>query len=927
MAQLCAALDTAAMGHGSMVLLTGPPGIGKSRLVGDVVAEAETKGLSTALGRATLTSAATPFGPITQALLQLLRGRPLPADDDFRPWRAALAPIVPALASDPDRSGEAATAQAATAQPEAVQTEVQAEAVVQLLGRLTREAGALLALEDLHWADPDTLRLLEYMADAVGAQPVVWMLTSRDAPESAAVPLAGRIRERRSVIHLPVRALESAEVAEMVLACRPGAPEELVARIQQSADGVPLFVEEIVASPGVPESFGAAVLARLAELDSAHRRVLEAAAVLGRQVAWELLPAVTGLPQEQVWQALEAGVACTLLVRDQDVLRFRHALTREAVVAGIRPPDRRALARTALQVLEQAGPEPDPGRQGLAAELALQAGDTLRAGRLLAESGLAAFAAGALSTAVEALRRAAALLDGEAGSGGEREVARVRLALVRALTAAGHVDDALAEGERLVAALRMAGAEDPAVQVELAEAAAAAARWPLAERYLAAAGLPSLGGSPGAAPDVNLRACMLAAEVAFATDRAEDARTLLAGPLSGEHADPEVRCRAFELLGRIERLTDLGAARDAFEQALATAQAANLPVRTLQALHELGTIELFDHGGSRRLSQAREIAQRLGAMGTQAVLDLQLIAAFLGRFAPGDAERHARAALAVSERLGLHAVTAKALCGLAEACAQRLQRTEMERYLALAAAADPDDPFNAAFAWGQCRGMLALFEDDWSAALTCFGRGIALLGSVAHPEPVEFRALWPLLLAHFADPRAADELRQANGSGLTLAFANRGLLEYARAILAGRAGRRDDAAGCALRADAYLARFPVWDSLARLCAADAAAMDRWGHPDRWLSDAAETFTAHALGPLAERCRRQLPHASADFAGVTPREADVLHLLSQGLANKEIGARLHLSPRTVEKHVESLLRKTGSRSRTQLATYAARRETT
>jgi DNA-binding CsgD family transcriptional regulator/tetratricopeptide (TPR) repeat protein len=587
-------------------------------------------------------------------------------------------------------------------------------------------------------------------------------------------------------------------------------------------------------------------------------------------------------------------------------------------VEGIRPPDRRILARAALQVVERAGPETGPGWQGLAAELALQAGDGLRAGRLLAESGLAAFAAGALPTAVESLRRAAALLDGEA------EVARVRLALVRALTAAGQVDDALAEGERLVAALRMDGAEQlAAAHVELAEAAAAAARWQLAERHLAAAGLPSPGDTQG----VNLRACLLAAEIAFATDRTEDARALLAGPLGGEHADPEVRCRAFELLGRIERLTDLGAARDAFEQALATAQAANLPVRILQALHELGTIELFDHGGTRRLSQAREIAQRLGAMGTQAVLDLQLTAAFLGRFDPGDAERHARAAMAVSERLGLQLVTAKALCGLGETCAQRLERAEMERYLALAAAADPGDPFIAAFAWGQCRGMLALFEDDWPAALSCFGRGIELLGGVANPEPVEFRAFWPLLLAHFTDPRAADELRRANGSGLTVAFTNRGLLGYAQAILAGRAVRRDLAAGCALRADAYLARFPVWAGLARLCAADAAAMDRWGHPGQWLSDAAATFTGHGLEPLAERCRRQLSQVSTGLTGVTRREADVLRLLSQGLANKEIGARLHLSPRTVEKHVESLLRKTGSRSRTQLATYAARRETT
>jgi DNA-binding CsgD family transcriptional regulator len=470
----------------------------------------------------------------------------------------------------------------------------------------------------------------------------------------------------------------------------------------------------------------------------------------------------------------------------------------------------------------------------------------------------------------------------------------------------------------------MEGAEQlAAAQVELAHAAAAAARWPLAERYLAAAGLPS----PGGAPQVDLRACVLAAEVAFATDRTEDARALLSGPLDGGDADPEVRCRAFELLGRIERLTDLGAARDAFEHALATAQAANLPVRSLQALHELGTIELFDHGGTRRLNQAREIAQRLGAMGTQAVLDLQLTAAYLGRFAPGEAERQARAALAVSEPLGLQAVTAKALCGLAEASAQRRQPAEMERFLAMAAAADPADPFTAAFGWGQCRGMLALFDDDWPAALSCFSRGIQLLGGVSHPEPVEFRALWPLLLAHFADPRAADEERRAHDSGLTVAFANRGLLGYAQAILTGREGRRDEAAGCALRADAYLARFPVWAGLARLCAAEAARMDRWGHPDRWLPDAAAMFTGHGLVPLAERCRRQLSLASGGLTGLTPREADVLHLLSQGLANKEIGARLHLSPRTIEKHVESLLRKTGSRSRTQLATYTARRGTT
>ena len=60
------------------------------------------------------------------------------------------------------------------------------------------------------------------------------------------------------------------------------------------------------------------------------------------------------------------------------------------------------------------------------------------------------------------------------------------------------------------------------------------------------------------------------------------------------------------------------------------------------------------------------------------------------------------------------------------------------------------------------------------------------------------------------------------------------------------------------------------------------------------------------------------------AGITAREADVLRLVADGLPNKEIAARLNLSPRTVEKHVESLLRKTGARSRTSLAAAHAPR---
>jgi DNA-binding CsgD family transcriptional regulator len=125
-------------------------------------------------------------------------------------------------------------------------------------------------------------------------------------------------------------------------------------------------------------------------------------------------------------------------------------------------------------------------------------------------------------------------------------------------------------------------------------------------------------------------------------------------------------------------------------------------------------------------------------------------------------------------------------------------------------------------------------------------------------------------------------------------------------------------------ADGELVHYPVWADLARLCAAEPALADGWGQPERWLEAGAGCFAAHGIEPLADRCRQLLAGSRPSRwirLGITTREADVLRLVAEGLANREIAARLHVSPRTVEKHVESLLRKTSARSRTQLVVVA------
>ncbi len=176
-----------------------------------------------------------------------------------------------------------------------------------------------------------------------------------------------------------------------------------------------------------------------------------------------------------------------------------------------------------------------------------------------------------------------------------------------------------------------------------------------------------------------------------------------------------------------------------------------------------------------------------------------------------------------------------------------------------------------------------------------------------------------------ADPHAADAIASARRTGITVNRANRGMLLYAEAVLAGRKPGSDQAAELADRGAAELAHFPVWSDLARMLAAGAALADGWGEPRRWLASAAQSFGRSGVEPLMQRCQAMLAEPAPKHLsslGVTPREIEVLDLVSDGLSNRDIAARLYLSHRTVEKHIESLLRKTGARSRTQLAALRA-----
>jgi DNA-binding CsgD family transcriptional regulator len=352
---------------------------------------------------------------------------------------------------------------------------------------------------------------------------------------------------------------------------------------------------------------------------------------------------------------------------------------------------------------------------------------------------------------------------------------------------------------------------------------------------------------------------------------------------------------------------------------------ANLPLWRLRALHELGTIELFEQAGTGRLGQALRTATDLGALSMAAVLDIQLAAAYLFRFDPEAGERHASSALAAAERLHLTQLHATALVFLAELAGLRRDGEAMERLNSLALAAAPGDKEMEGSVWGG-RGIAALLDGDETGARQALARAVECLAPLANSGPGIYLGLWPLLLAVHADPGAGDAIASARRTGMTVNRANRGMLLYAEAVLAGRRQPgRDLAAELADRGAAELANFPVWSDLARMLTARAALADGWGEPRRWLTSAARSFGESGLEPLAQRCHALIAEparSSLSSLGVTPRETEVLDLVTAGLPNKDIATRLHVSHRTVEKHVESLLRKTGARSRTQLATVRA-----
>ena len=954
LAALAARLDLAGQ-DGGLVVLTGEAGVGKSRLARELAEIATARGFAVLAGRAVQASSPVPLRPVVEALIGIARTTSMSDLPAVAEYRRALAAIVP----DWGVPGEPAAE---------ISPLILGEALLRLLASLGGK-GAVLVLEDLQFADPETLAIVEYLADNLAGERVLCLATLRDGEASDALNAIRSLHARRVATVLDVPRLAAGPVEQMAESWLEGEPpRRFLRRLVADSEGLPYAVEEILASAvasgelvrtdgtwrlnesvttGVPASITESVRRRLAELGPDAAAVIAAATVFGRQFDWTLLPAVAQVSEADVLSALRRASDAQLIepmTPRQSMFRFRHSLTRDAVMSGLLPPFLAESSSRAAAAIEAA----HPGLAGAwceqAAELNEMAGQRRRAAELLAESGRRALASGSLTSAAAALCRARKVLD-QADPHPLAELTGIDDVLVRVLMMMGDGERLIPVAQRLLRELDLTDAR-PAhkaeIRLRLARALSECDRADMAGRQIEAA-----RELASAAPDPSLAgwADAVAARCAIDAGQADRALTLARKALaSAETAMPSVcgadaACEALEVIGRRERLRNTAAASEAFERALRIATAHALPVRRIRALHELGTIEMLEQVQTPRLSEAKRLAMESGAVSTIAVLDLQLANARLLGTDQDSALRAARRSQEAARRLRLPRVEAMAVA--TQACAAAIAGHH-ERTSELAAQAElmaPRDPTVLMTTHGDALVISAIVLNDLPGALAASRAGIARGRGEPMTAPSMAWGYWALLETICGDD-GKSAVAEAAESGARTSFCNRGLLAYASAVLEGAAGRADEAAGLAEEGRRLFAQCaPRWNHLLHWLISPSAFAAGWGEPAAWLRDAASGLQDAGYPLAASACRCQLHRAGERVPrprkparnmpaalrslGLTGRELDVLLLIGLGCSNAEIGSRLSISAKTVETHVTSLIVKAGLSGRRELVAFAAR----
>jgi DNA-binding CsgD family transcriptional regulator/tetratricopeptide (TPR) repeat protein len=915
LAALSDARRALAHSRGTLVMLGGEAGIGKSRLVAQFLREVQGGRAGRVAVAESLPAGDEPLAPIRMILRALVDGADL---GPLRPLaRRAVEQLIPDVltaSAAPPGAGALGTAQLFAGAVDALRT-------------LTAKRAAIAVAEDVHWADRTTLDFLAYLADAISAMRLLVIATYRsdelEANEelAAASERALRARGARHVVLEPFAGAELTELLDGVLETAPAPERGVVEAIARRCEGNPLFAEELlkdaIEHPGsggaaLPLSLRAGIRERLARLPPETRGVVESASVLGPRFDLAILARLEERPVREIVAALRRARDANILVEERGgaSFRFRHALTRDAIYAGMLAAETRVLHAAVLRVYESLPDEHRP--LGELAYHASEARDAAAALEYNERAGRAAAAIGAHPEAVRCFGRALAAARDEA------ERARVLEARANAQSVQGELGAAVRDFEEALAIRLRRGEHDDAVRLFIAaQGDRSNAGEMVADTLLAF--IAQFGDRLGCSARDALY--VFTARLMTGAENFEAARMLLESVSPPERLPPRLRANYHICLLNFHAYRG---DRDAWRKtaALVHEVVAALPqgfgVTTLATIAQTG---VWIGGGetvAQALAESEEIAETFGFTGIGSfVRAVGAHAAYLrGELAiareriesvlrgPDIAAAHIFAAAVgpfVARALGEPELARRCLesRGARETLAE--SHASSERAVLVAGAAESAPPGDAASAANLIAELRALPRD-------------------APLHPHLFRvAAERVALTDLAEvvAIAAPEHRLAND------LAGRATSALVRSIAARRTRRVAESASLAAEAAASFATlgWPLFE---------ARALEWGGDRERALEIYRRCGAAGHVRRLAGTEAAARSGAGPDVApkdgtarsALSARELEVARLIADGATNDAIAASLCVSRKTVEKHVSSILAKLAFRSRAQIAAFVA-----
>ncbi len=765
-----------------------------------------------------------------------------------------------------------------------------ADVLAVLSEELPRRGPALLVVEDMHWADEATLDVVRLLGRRLEALPLLVVLTYRDDHLDRVHPLRVVLGELSSPA---VRRLSLGPLSPTAIAALAGDASVDADALARRTGGNPFFVTEVLAAGGaeMPETVRDAVLGRAARLGAAARRILDAVSIFPPRAELSLLEAcVPGYPD-----GLEECLASGMLHPEGAAVAFRHEIARVALDGALRLHDRVELHRAALRALGRALP-PDPGRLAYHAEGAGDRDAVLRWAPVAAER-----AAHVGSHREAAKQYARALREADGLPPEQRAALYERRSYECYLT--DQMPEALEARLRALAAHRLRGDR---LREGDAHRWASRLRWFLGENEAAErearAALDLLEGLPpgpelamGYSNMSQLR--MLARDAGDAIVWGE--RAIALAERLGEH---EILVHALNNVGTARFQAGDPEGRATLERSLDLALVGGLEEHAARAYTNLAAqaVEVRNYPRAddylgRGIDYCREHdvdSWRLYMTGWLARSHLDQgrwdeaaeAAATVLRY-PNPAAPSRIKPLTVIGRLRTRRGDPEAWDPLDEALRLAEGMAELQR-LAPVAAARAEARWLAGevdLVAGETEETLDLAlrgGDPWAAGeLAVWRRRVGLRDELAAADLAE---PWALELAGDAEGAAA----------------------------------RWDAIGCPYEAALALTSAEAEEPLRR----SLAVLERLGAARTAAAVAHRLRSRHGVRGIAVGPRAA---TRANPGGLTGRELDVLALVSEGLRNREIAARLYVSEKTVGHHVSAILRKLAVPTRGQAAAEAAR----